>query len=244
MTIEELVQKEHAAGVVFGPFHRQWLINQPRVPERIRRNLELAARYPHLVGSRQGFAGMDINDINTVAFGAVASTASEANIVGATQGLINQFCAIPANDARAGKVYEVKFGGIYSNTATPTVIWTPRWGNSTTPGTNVTLGASPTVTTITGTTNLAVYGEFLCGIRTAPPGATAGTAYGTGIVTMQIPVTSSQNAMDITMGNTSGAIDTTGQGAAGCGLTINLTWSASSASNTFQCQWFVLRSFN
>jgi hypothetical protein len=242
MTIEELVQKEHEAGVQFGPFHRQWLMQ--RAPKTVRRDLEMAARFPNLVAARQGFASMDVNDANTAAFGAVASTAAEANIVGATQGLINQFCAIPANDARAGKVYEVRFGGIYSNTGTPTMIWTPRWGNSTTVATNVTLGASPTVTTITGTTNLAVYGEFLCTIRTAPPGATAGTAYGTGLVAMQIPVTSSQNSMDITLGNTSGAIDTTGQGTAGCGLTINLTWSASSASNTFTCQWFLLRSLN
>lgn len=242
MDISELIERERACGITFGPFYRSWLLT--RAPESVRRQIEWANRYPGLVAARQGFQSADINDGATAAFAAVASTATETNIVGATQGLINQFCAIPANDARAGKMYQVNFGGIYSNTGTPTVIWTPRWGNSTTVATNVTLGASPTWTTITATTNLAIYGQFDLTIRTAPPGATAGTAYGTGYVVHGIPVTSSQLAAVVPMGNTSGAIDTTGQGTAGCGITINLTWSASSASNTFTAQWWRLVSLN
>lgn len=160
------------------------------------------------------------------------------------QAIINQFMAIPANDARAGKVYQLEMGGIYSNTGTPTMIFTPRWGSSPTVATNISLGASGTFTSITATTNLPYYILFTFAIRTAPPGATLGTGYGTGAVSLGIPVTSSQFMTDLYIGGTAATIDTTGQGTAGCGLTMNLTWSASSASNTSTCQWFLLRSLN
>lgn len=241
-SVSDIIEREIACGQPFGPFHRLWLLD--RAPEKVRRNLELARRYPHLVGARQGFASADINDGATAAFGAINTSASELNMLGATQGIINQYCAIPANDARAGKMYQVNLGGIYGNTGTPTMIFTPRWGSSTTPGTNVTLGASPTWTSITGTTALAYFIEFILTIRTAPPGATQGTAYGTGFAALQIPVTSSQMGAVIPMGNTAATIDTTGQGTAGCGITMNLTWSASSASNTQTAQWWILRSLN
>jgi hypothetical protein len=238
-----MVQKEHAAGVHFGPFHRHWLMEH-RAPERVRRYLEWAHDHPHLVAARQGFASQDVNDVNTAAFAAINTSASELNMIGATQAIINQFCAIAPNDARAGKVYQVELGGVYGNTGTPTVIFTPRWGNSTTPATNVSLGANAAFTTITGTTGLPYYITFTLAIRTSPPGATQGTAYGTGIATLGIPATSSQVVADIMIGATAATIDTTGQGTAGCGITMNLTWSASSASNTQTCQWWILRSLN
>jgi hypothetical protein len=248
--IEELVDKEHAAGIRLGPFERYWLLEH-RCPERVRRYLELAREHPHLVGMpRQGFAGMDINDVNTAAFSARNTSASELNILGATinsvceQAIINQYCAIPANDARAGKVYKLEAGGVYGNTGTPTIIFTPRWGSSTTVATNITLGASGTFTTITGTTALPFYALFTFTIRTAPPGATLGTGYGTGTVSLGIPVTSSQFVTDLYIGGTAATIDTTGQGTAGCGITLNATWGTSSASNTITTQWWILRSLN
>lgn len=243
LTIEDIIEREQEAGVMFGPFHRNWLLE--RAPEKVRRNLEMARRYPNLAfNTRQGFAGMDVYDFPGAAFAALNTSVAELNIVGATQALINQFCAIPAMDARAGKVYKVNFGGLWGNTGTPTIIWTPRWGSSTTPATNITLGASPTATTVTGATALAYYGEFIFGIRTSPPGATLATGIGTGFVIMQIPVTSSQYGQVIPMGNTAATIDATGQGAAGCGLTINATWGTSSVSNTTTCNYYILRSLN
>lgn len=242
-TIEELVDKERAAGVQLGPFHRWWLLEH-RCPERVRRYLELARQYPHLVAARQGFGSLDLNDVNTAAFAAINTSAAELNMIGATQAIINQYCAIPANDARAGKVYELRMGGVYGNTATPTMIFTPRWGTSTTPATNVSLGANAAWTSITGTTGLPYLIEFVFAIRTSPPGATLGTGYGTGVVHLGIPVTSSQMVANLMIGNTAATIDTSGQGAAGCGLTMNLTWSASSVSNTSTCQWFFIRSLN
>lgn len=242
MTLDEMVQMEREAGCLFGPFHQQWL--RKRTPALVRRDLEMARRYPNLVGARQGFASMDANDANTASFAAQNTSAAELNMLGNTQAIINQYCAIPANDARSGKAYKVNWGGTYGNTGTPTMTFTPRWGTSTTPGTNITLGASAAWTSITGTTALAYFGEFIFTIRTNPPGATLGTGVGTGYISLGIPVTSSQVTADITFGNTVATIDTTGQGTAGCGLTMNLTWSASSASNTSTCLWWLLRSLN
>lgn len=241
-SIADLIDKERAAGLHFGPWHRHWLVS--KAPERARRYLELSRKHPQIVMARQGFGSMDINDVNTAAFGAINTSLAELNMIGATQAIINQYCAIPANDARAGKVYQLEMGGVYGNTATPTIIFTPRWGTSTTPATNITLGASGTFTTITGTTALPYYIKFTFAIRTSPPGATLGTGWGNGVVSLGIPVTSSQFVTDLYIGGTAATIDTTGQGTAGCGLTMNATWSASSVSNTSTCNWFLLRSLN
>jgi hypothetical protein len=248
--LEELVDIERTYGQqVFGAWERHWLL-ATRAPERVRHHLRMAKENPGLVMARQGFASMDINDVNTAAFNARNTLGTELNILGDTingttpQAMLNQFCAIPANDARAGKVYEVRAGGIYGNTATPTLIVTPRWGSSPTVATNITLGASPTWTTITGTTALPYYIHFTFAIRTAPPGATLGTGYGTGMASFGQPVTNTQFVADLYIGATAATIDTSGQGAAGCGITMNFTWSASSASNTSTCQWWLLRSLN
>jgi hypothetical protein len=249
-TIDELIDIEREfGGQTFGAWERHWLLST-KAPERVRHHLRLAKENPGLMMARQGFASMDINDVNTAAFNARNTSASELNIIGVDingtcpQAVINQFMAIPANDARAGKVYEVKAGGIYSNTSTPTILFTPRWGSSPTVATNITLGASGTFTTITATTNLPYFIDFTFAIRTAPPGATLGTGYGTGTVELGIPVTSSQFMTCLYIGGTAATIDTTGQGAAGCGITMNATWGTSSASNTSTCQWFLLRSLN
>jgi hypothetical protein len=244
MSVSEVIEREIASGMPLGPFHRRWLIEN-KAPEVVRKNLALGKKYPNLyMMARQGFTSLDTNDVNTAAFAAINTTISESNIVGSTQALINQFCSIAANDAKAGKIYKVTFGGTYGNTGTPTIIWTPRWGISTTPGTNVSLGASPTITTITGVSALPFYGEFRFDVRTAPPGATQGTGRGQGYVVMGIPVTNSQYAQISYMGNTAATIDTTGQGTAGCGITINITWGTSSASNTLTCESYILSSLN
>jgi len=247
MKIDEIIEREIAAGVAFGPVHRHWQLL--RAPEKVRRYLELA-RTSDIYATRQGFAGMDINDVNTAAFNARNTSASELNIIGADingttpQAMLNQYCAIAPNDARAGKVYQVEAGGIYSNTSTPTILFTPRWGSSPTVATNITLGASGTFTTITATTNLPFYIMFTLAIRTAPPGATLGTAYGTGVVSLGIPVTSSQFMTDLYIGGTAATIDTSGQGAAGCGITMNVTWGTSNVANTLTTQWWLMRSLN
>lgn len=196
---------------------------------------------------RQGFAALDINDPNTADFNARNTFTTEVNLLGDTingappQSMINQYCAIPANDARAGKVYHLTFSGVHSTTGTPTIIFTPRWGNNVTIATNISLGVSQTLTTGSGVSAQPFYGEFIFTIRTAPPGATLGTGKGHGFVAIG---TSTTAATVVTMGKTAATIDTTGQGAAGCGIQIGVTWGTNSASNTITCENYILRSLN
>jgi hypothetical protein len=243
-SLDQIVERELASGLVFGAFHRQWL--QQRAPHRVQEYLRKSVGSP-IMGVRQGFAAMDVNDVNTADFNARNTTASEINILGSDingttpQAMINQYCAIAANDARAGKVYRVTAGGIYGTTGTPTIIWTPRWGSSTTVATNVSLGVSSTYTTASGVSAQPWFGEFIFTIRTAPPGATLGTGKGHGYIAMGI---SAATGAILTMGKTAATIDTTGQGTAGCGLTLNITWGTSNASNTLTCENYILASMN
>ena len=78
--------------------------------------------------ARQGFASLDVNDFPPASFTPVANSASETNLW--TPAI---WTPIPANDMRAGKIYKLSFGGIISTTGTPTIIFTPRCGQSTTP---------------------------------------------------------------------------------------------------------------
>ena len=247
--LADVVEREIASGLALGPFHRHWLIAN-RAPAEVREQLRLGRERHWLRMARQGLASMDINDANLADFGARNTSASELNILqdGSTgasaataQAVINQFCAISPNDAKAGKSYNVRAAGIYSNTSTPTIIWTPRWGTSTTPATNISLGASGTWTTITATTNLPWMVDFDFDIRTIGIGATQSTGKGFGTVEMGIPVTSSQFVAGLYIGGTAATIDTTGQGTAGCGLTMNITWGTSSASNTLTtAHWLIV----
>lgn len=246
---KKMIEIEQDSGIALGPFHQDYLLMK-HPSSQAREYMRLAKLHPNWQMTRQGFAGMDINDVNTAAFTARNTLATEMNMIGDTaagatpQAMINQYCAIAANDPRAGKVYELRLSGRYGNTGTPTIILTPRWGTSTTVATNITLGASGTWTSITATTALPFIILFEMNIRTAPPGATLGTGLGNGVAHMGIPVTSSQFIAALYMGNTAATIDTSGQGAAGVGLTMNITWSASSASNTSTCESYRIRSLN
>ena len=86
--------------------------------------------------------------------------------------------------------------------------------------------------------------DFDFDIRTCGIGATQGTGIGFGTVFMGIPVTSSQFVAGLYIGGTSATIDTTGQGTAGLGLTLGITWGTSSASNTLTTKHWLLSSRN
>jgi hypothetical protein len=247
LTVSDLIDLERVAGQPFGPFHQQWLLE--RAPEKVRRNLELARKHPHIYGMpRQGLVAADINDPPTGAFNARNTSASEICMMGptnagaVTQDLINQFCAIPANDARAGKAYRLTFGGLYGNTATPTVVLTPRWGSNVTIGTNVSLGPSIAWTTITGSTGLPFYAQFDMVVWTSPPNKDAGTGKGFGFAVWGVP--SGTILPAVPMGGLAATIDTTGQGTAGCGLQMGITWGSSSASNTSTLHYWLIQSLN
>lgn len=233
LTVSDLVEREHACGVWFGPYHREWLLQ--RAPESVRGTLARSGR--GFLGAK--YAYTEINAPNTSAsFAAINTTTTETNVVGTVATTAAQFAGIAAGDAGPTKHYTAVFGGIISNTATPTVIWTPRWGQSDTATSNTTLGVSSTITTTASLSNHPVYGSFDLIFRAGGIGATAGTATGNGYVMWGVPTASAQVAV---MGST---VPTNLGIQVAAGLMVSLTWGTNSASNTFTCQWFHLMSTN
>jgi hypothetical protein len=232
LSVSDLVERELSHGIQFGPYHREWLL--ARAPESVRRQLALGLAYPGLIAGT-ATADVQMQWPNTSAsFGAINTTTTETNVIGTVATSAAQFAGIAATDPFPGKRYQVAFGGIISNTGTPTVIWTPRWGQSDTATSNTTLGASPTITTVASLSNHAVYGQFDLVFRAGGIGATAGTATGNGFVVWGNSAATGSVAV---MGST---VPTNLGIQVAQGLMVSLTWGTSSASNTFTCQWFHL----
>lgn len=248
--LDQMVELERTRMGNLGPAHRYWLTL--RAPERARRWLEKerarqSAGFPPITATRQGFASLDINDPNTADFDARNNSASEIAMISNSAngappaGLLTQFCTIAPNDAKAGKGYHLFAAGIYSTTGAPTLIFTPRWGSSTTIGTNVSLGVSNTITMGSGVSNLPWLLDFYFVIRTSPPETDSGTGKGHGQVVVQISTSSTTTS---NIGKTAATIDTTGSGTAGCGLQVGITWGTASASNTLTPEIWFIQSLN
>jgi hypothetical protein len=241
LRLEDIVERERSVGIRGGVFEREWLRKHRPFSSPLHKAFH---RMP-----QTSFTGIPDNlaGFPTAAFAARNTSAAELSMLGDTANgappaaMIQQFCALSPNDARAGKSYEVMFGASYGITGTPTIIFTPRWGSSTTIGTNVSLGVSPTMTTVASPTNF--FGHFVFGIRTAPPGATLGTGIGHGFVLLGNSGTTPYGIHGV-VGGTAATIDTSGQGTAGLGLQFGVTWGTSSASNTYTPQWYIVRSIN
>ena len=234
-TIDELVQLEHDAGVMFGPFHRKWLIDN-KAPERVLRDLELAALHPNLFMAKQGFASTDMSDAPPANLrAAINTTTTETNLWDpALWGLI------PAFDMRPGKVYTVRFGGVMGTTATPTIAWRARCGtNNSAPPTGTDLGISPTVTLGTFTAQ-PFYGWFDLTVRSIGVAAAGATLTGNGFACM--PAAAAATVVPQTPFG--GAIPTTVDNTINQGLGISITWGTSNASNTLTCQWMLAQSNN
>ena len=227
LTPEDIARKEMAAGH-FGPFCQQlWLARAPRhVKEGLKRKLPLYA-------SRQGFEGMDVNDFPPASFTAVTANATETNLW--TPAI---WTPIPANDMRSGKIYKVSFGGVFTSTSTPGLLtWTPRCGQSSTPATNISLGASNVTAPPASLTTQAWYGEFTMGIRSIGLAASGATATGNGFVFVQ--GAAAATAVVYTMG---GSVPTNVDNTAATGLIVSLTISV--ASQSYTCQWVAMQSLN
>lgn len=233
LSVEDIIEREKAAGQVFGPFHQQWQLE--RAPEHVKRMLELAKVKPELLMANQGFTSPGAAKSNPSAFAAIATTVTESCLWSSplTTALQLQYAPIPAGDMKAGKKYRVGFGGIISTTLTPTVIWTPRVGPNTTAANaaNLSFGASPTVTTVTGLANHAFYGEFAFQVRSLGLAAAGTTATGTGYVMWGNAGAAASVAV---MGGTD---PTTIDDTITTGILVNLTWGTSSASNTLTCKF-------
>ena len=234
LALDEIIERELESGILFGPAHRQRVFS--KAPERVARHLRMAEKarirgFEPMMG-RQGFASMDVNDFNPSSFTAITASAAETNLW--TPAI---WTPIPANDMRAGKVYKVSFGGVFTSTATQgTLTWTPRAGQSGTPSSNVALGASGAIAPAASITGGSWYGEFTLGIRALGLAASGATGTGNGFVT-----THSGTATGVIY-NMGGTVATTIDNTANSGLIVSLTISV--ASQSYTCQWVVLRSYN
>jgi hypothetical protein len=146
-----------------------------------------------------------------------------------------QYSPIEANDAKPGKIYQVKAGGIMSFAATGNLIITPRFGL--TVGAGITMGASVVGLTTPGTTTAhAWYLQYTVIIRTVGAAGANSTAIGTGTFSTGIPSAGSLPATQ-TFGGTSATVDVS----IATGITIGWTLSV---AGTVTPQWVVMQSLN
>jgi len=145
--------------------------------------------------------------------------------------------SIPAFETRAGKMWELRAGGLMGTTGTPTLIVQPRWGIAVA-ASNITFGASNTFTMPTLT---ATSWQMFCHIGCRSIGVTAATATLTANGQMNIKGVAAAVDVDLSFG---GVTITTGPWNVATGVSFDATWSASSASNTFTTKWVMLRALN
>lgn len=145
---------------------------------------------------------------------------------------------IPAYDMVPGKVYTLRCGGICQSATTVNWTFTPRFGQSATAATNLSLGASAVVPA-GGTIPAASswYAEFHMVVRSLNIAASLATITGSGFVVW--PTTAILSSQTIVMGGTvvTNADHTTNQG-----LVLDATCGTSSGTNTIQAQWMYIAS--
>jgi hypothetical protein len=232
MSWDDIIDKEWEAR----PFGPCWQAKHlSRAPERVRRNLELAKKFPHLINGRQGFASMDVADFPVVAFTAVTANNTDTNLF--STGI---YTTIPAADMRAGKVYKASFGGVYTSTGTQGALtWTPRIGTSATPASNVTMGPSGAIVPTASITAGPWFGEFTFGITSLVSLAlTAIAGNGNGFVTTGVP----SGATAGIIYPWGGTLATTISNAAATFFFPSLLISV--ASQSYTPNWAVIRSYN
>jgi predicted fused transcriptional regulator/phosphomethylpyrimidine kinase len=182
--------------------------------------------------SRQSFTAPGLAEAPPSSHTAVASTASRTNLW-----VPALWTPISAFEARAGMSWTLRAGGIISNTGTPTIIFNVCWGASTSPASNITFGASQTVTTVTSLANASWYLEFHVVVRSLGLAASGSTMTGNGFVVIGGPATTAAQVIGV-----GGTVITTADHSTAQGLVADVTWGASSASNTITAQWTKLSS--
>lgn len=235
-SVDEIIDRERDAfGPLGGAYYKAWL--EERYPDRVKRNLELARKHPDIVGMpEQPFAGATF--VPPFSMTAVANTTTETYLW-----IPGLYASTPVGDPVVGKIYFVKFGGIVSTTATPTVINTLRWhGATTTTVGGVSLGASVAGTTATGLSNAPMYGEAVVIFRSLGLAATSATVVADGNTAIGGAAGTGPSFTLVYGTNSTATVDTYTQSNMGIG--VGWTWSAASASNTVTCQYVSYGSFN
>src|SRR6478735_250518 len=184
--------------------------------------------------ARQGFMDAPL-DAPPTNFTALATFTAEANLW--TPAL---WTPVNAFDMRAGKMYKCSGGGIMQSATAVSWTFTPRFGVSATPSSNITFGASAAVPT-TGTVPASSpwYFEFTWVVSSLGLAASGCTATGNGFVV--VPSTAILNGIVIPMG---GAVPTTLDHTTNQGFILSATCGASASTNSLQVNWVVLQPLN
>lgn len=225
--VEEMIDLERAAMGGFGPYERDWLMQ--KAPEKVLRGLAKAREFPGIQNVTSPFTSVEGQPSAAPAsFTAINTTNVETNLW-----VPSIWTPIPANSMMAGKVYKVEYGGIFStSSAAPTSLWTARCGQSATPATNVSLGASTASTMIASLASVPFYGCLTMVIRSLGLAASGATGTGNGFVTIG-GITTATGIIQ----SYGAAVPTTLDNTAATGLIISQTWGTNNASNSLQCQW-------
>lgn len=234
---DEIIDRERMLGHGFGvgPMERDRLI--AKAPDRVRYELRRANLRRDLEAVSPSFQAVTGQPAaNPSSFSSVNTTNVETNLW-----TPNIWTPIPANDMQAGKVYQGNAGGILSTSSSaPTSTWTPRIGQSATPSSNVTMGATTGTTMIASLASVPWCWQFTWTVRSLGLAAGAATGTGNGYVVLGGLTTAAGivQAMGATVATT---IDNT----TATGMILSQTWGTNSASNTLTCQWVApVLSFN
>lgn len=225
--VDDMIDLERINMGGMGPFERDWYI--AKAPDAIQRQLRLGAKHPDVVNVRGPFSGPTGQpSANPTSYTAVNTTNVETNLW--TPAI---WTPIPANDMETGKVYQGNAGGVLgTSSAAPTATWTPRCGQSGTPSSNVTLGATTATTMIASLAAVPWIWQFTLAIRAlglAASGA-AGTGNGYIIIGGLTVAAGIVQSMGATVAST---LDNT----TATGLILSNTWGTNAAANTVTCQW-------
>ena len=225
--LDELIdtEREHRR-TILGPWER-WKYLE-RAPERTRRLLRLAALHPDVVMLNGIAAPIGQPSGPPSSFTPVASTSSETNLW-----VPRISTPIGANTMNAGSVYQGNAGGVLgTSSSAPTALWTPRAGQSATPSSNITLGATTGTTMIASLSAVPWSWQFTLNIRSLGLAASGATGTGNGYVIIG-GLTTAAGIVQSMGGTVASTIDNT----AAVGLILSLTWGTSQANNTATCQW-------
>lgn len=183
--------------------------------------------------SRQYFADLLldpplVNPAPTSPIVAITESAMWGNVAAANSGIC---CPINVGDARAGKVYQAKAGGIWSTGASGTLTITPRIGISATAATNVTMGASVATTVPFSATGVPWYLQFTMLIRSIGLAGANSIAFGNGVFTAS---GLTAGGISIAFGGTSCSFDASLQQALWMGWTLTTAGSCTPEWVTWQ----------
>jgi hypothetical protein len=148
---------------------------------------------------------------------------------------VSNYSPIAANDARPGKIYRMRAGGIMSFAGTGTLTVTPRFGLTVAAG--ITMGANVVAVTTPGATTAHPWTlDFTCVCRTVGAPGVNSTVIGSGYFITGTPGAAG-TAVAVSFGGTSASVDVS----IATGICIGWTLTV---AGTVTPQWVYIQSIN